>query len=193
MTQPYEKQAHESPSTEGNRHIDLQRSLRPTAEGVEGQGGADHTGIVRKNGHTEVNNRIVGKCGQDSDSGKVADTCQNSRSSGIKIDTERVKNKQNLENFQKFFFAQILENKGFDDYLEKNLKNFEQNPDTPYCKHAFVCYNAPYNKKRDSKKRQLFTTPSNQPTITRSVTYLDFTEHRYSDKGLIAPPKGARP
>jgi hypothetical protein len=33
--------------------------------------------------------------------------------------------------------------------------------------------------------------PSNQPNITRSVTYLNFTGNGISDKGLFATPKGA--
>jgi len=90
---------------------------------------------------------------------------------------------------------QSLPNQGSDALsrsLKNNfLKNFQENAEirrTPYCKLRISAYNRDITKNGIAKSGQLFTTPYNQPNITRLIASRNSTVIGILGKPSIASP-----
>jgi len=193
------EKAYESPTTQGNRHEHLQRQVCRPAAGAAGQGGTDDTGTRRENGNTRIDIAGLGIGQPATNDYRTAPGIGYSIANfSEKYPSEKVKNRKNLENSEKIFSSPTLENKESGRFSERTLTFFEKKCLPPIAKLIFISYNGRYKawdispiaKKRDLKLLKQSQAPSNQPNITRSVTYLDFTAQRYLDKGLFTTTKG---
>ena len=187
--QKTDSQTYESPSPQRDRHFDVQRQVRRPATGTQGQAGANHTGTLRKEWGAETNNRGVGEWTFLSGDRPFPGSCKNLENYSPKTAPERVENGQNSDIFGKIFFAETLEKQGSHDSAGIILKNFAKFSLPPIAIPVITGYNIEHN--RAMKAYHRFYCPSNQPAITRSVTFNNSSRAANSCKGLIETKEGS--
>ena len=141
MTDYAENNTYESPSSERDRHVDVQRSLCREVERTAGQGGTHHTGTRRENRDTIANCEVLGQWNENTAPRQIPHSCKSTRYFGAKFTPERVNSCLFSENSGKIFFAETLENKESGRFSVGILEKMGQIPYPPIAKIPIVSYN----------------------------------------------------
>ena len=184
LTDYAERETYESPSSQRDRHVDVQRSLCRKVERTEGQGGTHHEGTRRENRDTGVDVEGLGIRESTADSHRASSRIGgSSRHYPPQFTPERVNSFPFSENSGKIFFAETLENKESGGFSERIFNYFTEFSYPPIAILPKVGYNRQYKEwgsfphskitglESASNTRKSLTTITKEPSHVASANY----------------------